>query len=316
MLRSACGLTLLSLVLAPAALAGNGGVSPSTASPAVHTQPSTPELAGGVQFGQHIPTPPPVSTLFSVTPRTVRAGHAPRIDVRIDEPHVHRVSLRVTFLALRGNGTTLDVDGGRQPTGRRVVVAWPAHATLTAGRYRVILHATGPHGLQLARGAHASGRTTLTVKPAPAPAPVVTPPEGANGTFPVQGPHTYGDRFGAPRKGYTHQGQDVLAAMGTPVVAPLAGTIDTTGDQTSSAGYYVVENAVDGHAFFFAHCEHTSVAVTAGQTVAQGQRLCRVGQTGDASGPHLHFELWIGGWRVDTASHPVDPLAQLQAWDH
>jgi murein DD-endopeptidase MepM/ murein hydrolase activator NlpD len=43
--------------------------------------------------------------------------------------------------------------------------------------------------------------------------------------------------------------------------------------------------------------------------------MCLVGHTGDATGPHLHFEIWVGGWRVDAASHPIDPLADLQAWD-
>ena len=46
-----------------------------------------------------------------------------------------------------------------------------------------------------------------------------------------------------------------------------------------------------------------------------GQPLCAVGRTGDATGPHLHFEIWLGGWRVNAASHPVDPLPDLQAWD-
>ena len=114
------------------------------------------------------------------------------------------------------------------------------------------LHAVDDLGRTLVRQAHASGRATLTVLPAPkpkpksapvtkpapaaaapAPAPAATPPApasptpaaGSGGAFPVAGPHTYGDVFGAPRKGYTHQGQDVLAAEGTPIVAPLAGTI-------------------------------------------------------------------------------------------
>ena len=101
---------------------------------------------------------------------------APHIAVRIDELHVHKVSVRVTFFALRGNGTTIDVDGGRVATGKRVHLKWPKHAKLKQGRYRVILHATGPHNLQLARGAHASGRTTLTVtKPKPRPKPTPAP---------------------------------------------------------------------------------------------------------------------------------------------
>jgi biotin carboxyl carrier protein len=285
--------------------------------------------SGGVAYGVTLPPPPPVAKQFSVSPHQMRADRTPQIVVRVDEPRVHKVSLKISFYALRGNGKTLRISGGRHMTGRRIALAWPKGVHLHVGRYRVILHAVGPHGLNLRREAHASGRTTLTVTRIPTPKPVVPPtptttttpvtpppPPTPGGTFPVQGPHSYGDGFGAPRKGYTHQGQDVLAALGTPVVAPLPGTIDTTGYQATSAGYYVVENASDGHAFFFAHCAHASLVVSPGQTVTQGQELCHVGQTGDATGPHLHFEIWIDGWRIGKDSHPVDPLPQLQAWDH
>jgi murein DD-endopeptidase MepM/ murein hydrolase activator NlpD len=133
--------------------------------------------------------------------------------------------------------------------------------------------------------------------------------------FPVAGPHTYGDGFGAPRNGYSHQGQDIRAAEGVPVVAPLAGTILYVDNQPSGAGWYVVERAADGRDFFFAHCQTNSIAVAPGQPVTAGQTLCAVGRTGDATGPHLHFEIWLGGWRVNAASYPIDPLADLQAWD-
>jgi murein DD-endopeptidase MepM/ murein hydrolase activator NlpD len=135
------------------------------------------------------------------------------------------------------------------------------------------------------------------------------------GDFPVAGPHSYGDPFGAARQGYSHQGQDVLAAEGTPVVAPVAGTIAQTSYQAAAAGYYVVEQADDGRGLFFAHCQKGSFGVSVGQRVSPGAPICRVGHTGDATGPHLHFEEWLGGWRVDAASHPVDPLPQLRAWD-
>ncbi len=154
-------------------------------------------------------------------------------------------------------------------------------------------------------------------KPKPHPKPPAqapTPPPSGDTAFPVTGAHSYGDPFGAPRKGYSHQGQDVLAAEGTPVVAPTAGTILTVGYQASAAGYYVAETSVDGRTFFFAHCQRDSTTVAAGAAVHAGQQLCRVGHTGDATGPHLHFEIWVGGWH--TGGHPIDPLPQLRAWDH
>jgi murein DD-endopeptidase MepM/ murein hydrolase activator NlpD len=173
----------------------------------------------------------------------------------------------------------------------------------------------------LARTARAPGRAAVTVQapepPAPAPpptAPAVVPPPGP-GVFPVAGPHSYGDGFGAPRDGYGHQGVDIAAAEGVPVVAPLAGTVLFVDFQAKAAGWYVVQRAADGRDFFYAHCQAGSVAVAPGQAVVPGQRLCNVGATGSATGPHLHFEIWLGGWRVGAASRPVDPLADLLAWD-
>jgi murein DD-endopeptidase MepM/ murein hydrolase activator NlpD len=150
----------------------------------------------------------------------------------------------------------------------------------------------------------------------PLPAPVAPAPTSI-GLFPVQGPHSLGGdaaRFGAARNGHVHQGQDVLAAEGTPVVAPLAGTVTVRDVQPSGAGLYLVLDAVDGRSFFFAHCQEDSFAVDKLQVVAAGQQLCRVGRTGSASVAHLHLEIWIGGWRRDRASAPIDPLPQLLAW--
>ena len=43
-----------------------------------------------------------------------------------------------------------------------------------------------------------------------------------------------------------------------------------------------------------------------------GQRIADVGSTGESSGPHLHFEVWVGGWYA--GGHPIDPLPLLEAW--
>ena len=205
-------------------------------------------------------------------------------------------------------------------------------ARLGPGSYHVSLTAHVHHSHTLLRRAHSSGVRTLTVI-APAKPPRVAPPPStrtpeagvptpaqlaADGAvFPVAGPHSYGgpeSRFGAPRAGYVHQGQDVLTAEGTPVLAPLAGEIVTSGYQAGGAGYYTVLHTRSGFDFMFAHCQAGSLAVSGGVVVARGQQLCLAGQTGDASGPHLHLEMWVGGWRTP-GGYPIDPLPYLQALD-
>jgi murein DD-endopeptidase MepM/ murein hydrolase activator NlpD len=132
--------------------------------------------------------------------------------------------------------------------------------------------------------------------------------------FPVQAPYTFGDPFGVVRPGHVHQGQDIAAAAGTPVVAPLAGTVLTTAYQASGAGYYVVLHGADARDYVFMHFLAGSTAVVKGQAVSAGQRLGLVGATGDATGPHLHFEIWPHGWYASPASQPIDPLPQLKLW--
>lgn len=136
------------------------------------------------------------------------------------------------------------------------------------------------------------------------------------GVFPVRGPFSFGGpdaRFGAGRTGHIHQGQDVVAASGEPIVAPLAGTIVWQSYQAAGAGYYLVEHGSDGRDYVFMHLLKGSELVAAGDAVRAGEQLGQVGATGDASGPHLHFEIWVGGWGT-RAGRPIDPLPQLQRW--
>ena len=144
------------------------------------------------------------------------------------------------------------------------------------------------------------------------PAPTAT----GTGLFPVQGPYTFGGpdaRFGAGRSGHTHQGQDILAAEGTPVVSPRAGFVHWRAYQDGGAGHYVVVRGDDGRDYAFMHLQAPAL-VAQGLRVAAGQRIGSVGSTGDASGPHLHFEIWPDGWYASDASQPIDPLPDLRAW--
>jgi murein DD-endopeptidase MepM/ murein hydrolase activator NlpD len=132
----------------------------------------------------------------------------------------------------------------------------------------------------------------------------------------VAGAYTLGGEqsvFGAPRRGHSHQGHDIFAAEGTPVVAPRAGAVTWRAYQAAGAGHYVVISADDGRDYVFMHLQDGSVIVEKGQAVAAGEQIGAVGATGRADGSHLHFEIWPDGWWADGSS-PIDPLPDLLAW--
>jgi murein DD-endopeptidase MepM/ murein hydrolase activator NlpD len=317
--------SLLCAATPTAALAGSPG----------GTQAPSAQQAGGSEFGvAPLVTQRPVLTQLSV-PRTVAAGRMPRVSFRIEEPGVGTVSARVSVISLTTRKRVVSVALGWVHTRRTVAVRWPAARALSAGSYQLSVSARDHRGGTLVR-AHSAGLGSFTVKaptppPSTTPTPVPTPPvsfeagvptpaqtAAAGAAFPVAGAHSYGDaanRFGAPRSGHTHQGQDVLTAEGTPIVAPMSGTILWTSYQATGAGYYAVEHTTVGFDFMFAHCQAGSLAVATGSAVSAGQVLCAAGQTGDATTPHLHFEMWVGGWQA-SSGHPIDPLPYLEAWDH
>ncbi len=273
----------------------------------------------------------PVLTSLSV-PTTSTPGKPPKVTLRVSEPGVETVYLKVKITPLAGTpGTSLLVRMGWVHTERTLTVSWPRSAKLVAGSYHVLVTGQDHNRAALVELAHISRVVKLEVK-TPAPAKPTTPPpsttapvagvpspaqsaaEGA--VFPVQGTFSFGgpeNAFGAPRDGYLHEGQDVLTSEGTPVVAPYAGTITHETNQEGGGGYYLVEHTHVGFDFFFAHCEANSFAVKEEQTVSAGQRLCLAGQTGDATTPHLDFEMWPGGWHSPGAK-AIDPLPYLEAW--
>jgi murein DD-endopeptidase MepM/ murein hydrolase activator NlpD len=316
---------LAGLVLAASAHANSAGgaQAPSLA------------LAGGSEYGVSHASAVAHPVVTSLTlPGTAVAGRPPRVTMRLDEPHVATVNVTVAVHDLTTRQAALVARMGWIHTGRTLAVVWPHGATLKPGSYRVAVSAHDHSARSLTRTAHSSGIATLTVTaPAPPPAPpsaptpatpsldpaAPTPAETvADGAvFPVAGPHNFGgpeNRYGAPRAGHIHEGQDILTAEGTPDVAPLAGTISYTSYQAGGAGYYAVEHTAIGLDFMFAHCEAGSLAVSAGETVAAGSTLCLAGQTGDATAPHLHFEIWVGPWQL--GGHTIDPLPYLEAWEH
>ncbi|MCI8526365.1 MAG: peptidoglycan DD-metalloendopeptidase family protein [Oscillospiraceae bacterium] len=111
----------------------------------------------------------------------------------------------------------------------------------------------------------------------------------------------YGYRY-HPIYGYyrMHTGVDLACGRGTPIYATKSGTV-TSASYSEANGYNVSINHNDGFASMYAHM--TNYIVSVGQTVSQGEVIGYVGDTGWATGPHLHFELYYGGSTVNPADY-------------
>jgi murein DD-endopeptidase MepM/ murein hydrolase activator NlpD len=128
--------------------------------------------------------------------------------------------------------------------------------------------------------------------------------------FPLHGRHTYGDGFGAGRG---HQGQDIFAKCGKPIDAARGGKVQVKAFQ-SAAGYYVViDNKGSKKDFAYMHMEQRGRPRN-GERVRTGERIGYESDTGDATGCHLHFEMWTKpGWYE--GGHAKSPTRALKRWD-
>ena len=128
--------------------------------------------------------------------------------------------------------------------------------------------------------------------------------------FPVFGDVSFTDDYGAPRAdtGW-HQGNDLFAPTGTPVLAVADGRLSRVGVNTLGGNrLWLTDEA--GNAFYYAHLSAYAPAALEGARVRAGQVIAFVGNTGDAvtTPPHLHFEVHPGG------GDSVDPYPYLIAW--
>ena len=293
---------MVALLLTPAAGAevvdptghsgGTGGVGPvPTVDAPAAPVPATPTTKAR-----------PTLTIFEASPTSSVSASSTRAVVRFQvHDGARRVRVRLAFVSLAGAGTKR-LNLGRRRTG----VVHSVGRSLAPGSYRVRITAVNPQGRRTVRAKQ------LEVAAA-APAPAVS----SEGVFPVKGSYSFGgkdSRFGASRTGHTHQGQDVAAAEGTPLVAPKAGTIHWRAYQAGGAGYYLVlDGDGEDYMYVFMHLRQGSLVVSKGDRVAAGQQIAQVGNTGSSEGAHLHFEIWDGPWYG--GGHPIDPLPILQSWE-
>jgi peptidoglycan hydrolase-like protein with peptidoglycan-binding domain len=134
-----------------------------------------------------------------------------------------------------------------------------------------------------------AGRATLRALRAPPPS-IPLPL-----AWPMTAP-ALGDPFG-PRGDHWHTGIDLPAPMGTPVYAAGSGKVTWAGWRDGGWGLLVVVDHGNDERSMYAHLSLIDVRV--GVWIGQGVRIGRVGASGDATGPHLHFEVRVSGASVD-----------------
>ncbi len=119
----------------------------------------------------------------------------------------------------------------------------------------------------------------------------------------------YASRFGSRRSYngsdyiYFHTGLDYCGQIGDPIYAAAAGVVVFTGELTVRGNATMIDH---GHGVFSAYMHQSEILVNVGDRVEQGQLIGRVGNTGRVEGPHLHFEILVGGVQVN----PLDWLNQ------
>jgi murein DD-endopeptidase MepM/ murein hydrolase activator NlpD len=154
---------------------------------------------------------------------------------------------------------------------------------------------------------------------APIPTPKPAPPSrSGGGSCGCSGPSTYGGgAFSWPVTGggnyisqyfrYGHYGLDIAADYGSKVRAAAAGRVLFAGWKNNGGGYQVW--IAHGSGLYTTYNHMSAVTVSSGQSVAEAQQVGRIGSSGWATGPHLHFEVWIG--EIWNGGYRVNPLKYL-----
>jgi murein DD-endopeptidase MepM/ murein hydrolase activator NlpD len=290
----------------PAWATDGGGAAPA---PTTAPAPAAGGSEGGTVAGQPVKKAPrttarrkkargPLLTSFSLTrPRLFLYGRAASVRFRISGRGPVRVRLR---LVPKAKGAPVrSIALGDQTTGRTHSVALTGleGGVLPQGSYTLRIAGRDKRGRGLTRAPRASSHAELRF---------------FHHRFPVAGAFSYGDGFGVPRSGHSHQGQDLPAAAGTPVVAPRGGVVTAVQFQAAAGNYVVLDARGEDYDYVFMHLTTGSIVVKEGQRVRTGQHLGDVGSTGDATGPHLHFEIWQGAWYG--GGHTIDPLPLLRTF--
>jgi len=242
-----------------------------------------------------------VRKISCVTGCSTIAAATPGATLRFQGPLLAK-GKRVVYLGGKGDADDVlaKLSVKKQGTDRVVTALVPKRA------------ASGPVSIEIAAGVR-SPASSLSIN-LPAPVVPIAAIEGNGPFFPIRGTFKFGTGPAAFGGGRGHQGQDVFADCGTPLVAAEGGTVVMNKFHPRAGNYLVIQ--VDGgdRAEAYMHLR-TPAIVEEGATVAAGAQIGEVGDSGHADGCHLHFELWMGHWQgVGGPGNVIDPLPTLKQW--
>lgn len=204
----------------------------------------------------------------------------------------------------------------RAPTSLRSVLACAAlGAVATASlTFATGIEVVAGSGSDSATGAGAAGLVGAGPGGQQTPTSVaITAEAGPFHPVRLKGRLDYGDagaKFGASRGGRAHEGQDVFADSGTPVIAVRDGIVVEKGDDGGRGNYVAIHNPARDETYAYLHMQKPSW-LKPGDEVAAGVQVGAMGCTGSCYGTHLHFEIRRGD-EVDGKA--LDPLPMLKRW--
>jgi hypothetical protein len=247
------------------------------------------------------------------------AGTEPAVEVEVTARRAFvdaAQPARVVYVVHGGAAAHVTIELVRKSDGA-VVASWSAadvppevpQALTWDGTVGGKIQRAGRYSFRVA--ADVAGARAVTAQSPTAPDPAAF--DFLGHVFPVRGPHGYGEFAASFGGGRGHQGQDVFAACGTPLLAARGGVVVFKQYHSRAGHYLVIDGVGTGIDYAYMHLRDAAL-VDKGDRVHTGQLIGYVGQTGHASGCHLHLELWRApGW-YDGGS-PFDPLPSLLSWD-
>lgn len=287
------------------------GVAVASAAPVELPPPPTSSPAPGAPPAPaQQPAPSPAAT---PAPPAASATRPPAATVRL-ALGATGPAVRDLQRELRRRGQRIAVDGAFGPATRRAVARM---------QKRLRMRVTGVADAALLKRLGLRTRAAASAPVAATPAPAAAPVPGASRylkAFPVAGRNSYFDDYGAPRHQGPHQGIDVMADRGTPLVAVDDAVVHRlTRVESGLGGIYVWLERADGVQYYYAHMNSIAAGLSEGTKVTAGQIIGTVGNSGDAryGATHLHFEIRLNGGRTPTNPYPhlvaVDPAARTAA---